>query len=226
MTRRAYCSSGATQSGEIAIKYIYDVCADQVQKQAHKLALVANGLHADDFLNVFENEIERAIAMSARPQTWSSKIKTICKDAIFLLLRNPTMDYSQYSQQIASEGESMSVEERNSMLAHMDILEEMRRSVQVFLLLRSATKRLKLILSRGSDFSINEPSEMQGNADDLFGLMVDEFVRLLAPVTCCEDPPLQEGMACFFVLMYLYYDVLCRVNCCDEAASVCRSVYN
>lgn len=196
MTRRAYCSTGATKSGDIAIKYIYDVCADQATHKSKKLVEFANGEYADEFLSIFENEVERAIAMSARPQSWSSKIQNICKDAVFLLLRSPTTDYSHYSQQISTAGVTMSVEDKYDMLRRIDILEDMRRSIQIFLLLRSATKRLKLILNRGSDFSIHDPLDMQGNADDLFCLMVDEFVRLLGPETQCGDPPLHEGIFC------------------------------
>lgn len=193
MTRYAYCSTGATQSSDIAIKFIFDVCADQLQLNAKKLTGFANGVHADEFLSVFENEVERAVALNDKKQNWGSKIEKISKDSVLLLLKNPTAEYSNYSQQIAKEGSEMSAEERNTMLSHIEILEEMRRSVQIFLLLRSATKRLKLILNKGPDFSLKDSVDMQGNADDLFCLMVDEFVRLLGPSTSSSELALHEG---------------------------------
>jgi hypothetical protein len=193
MTRYAYsdCSLGTKQSGDVAIKYIYDVCANQAQSTAKKLTALANGIHADEFLSIFENEVERAIALSAQKQSWGSKIEKISKDAGLLLLRNPMTDYSHFSQLIATEGAAMGAGDRRDLLARIAVLEGMRRAVQIFLLLRSATKRLKLILSQGADRKTSP--DMQGNADDLFCLMVDEHVRLLGPVASGGGGALREG---------------------------------
>jgi hypothetical protein len=84
------------------------------------------------------------------------------KEAPLLLLQNSTLDYSNYSEMI-SDLESMK-ERGNETLAYILSLEEMRRDIQIFFLLRSAVQRLRSFVNDPTPVHFNDSSDIKKSA--------------------------------------------------------------
>ncbi len=179
------------------MSFIRNICCDQLEIKARELIEYANGVGAEEFLNIFENEIQRAISLnrdsSNTSKSWSNSADKVSKDANLLLLKNCSKDFENYSQ-VISTLQSNSIAEKERFLSQLENIQQMRTAIQIFLLLRSTVKRLKFLFGNNSNFTMKQANDLKRNADDLFTSMTDEYLNALAPATFSGEVTLNEGL--------------------------------